>query len=144
MSQWAVRILSALLLAGALLALGMLLHATRQQNQLLQDQLSQAQAELQGRDSLLTRYRQRSAHNAELAAQQQATLTTLTRRLQERSTRLHQLERVNEALRNWAATALPEPVIRLRQRPAITGAAAYRDWLSAGDALPAAGSEPPP
>lgn len=144
MSQWAIRILSALLLAGALLALGMLLHETRQQNQLLQGQLSQAQADVQSRDHLLALYRQRSAHNAELAAQQQSTLTTITSRLQERSTRLHQLERDNETLRNWADTALPESVIRLRQRPALTGAAAYRDWLSASDALPTASGEPQP
>jgi len=36
---------------------------------------------------------------------------------------------------NWAAQPLPAAARRLHQRPAITGAAGYRQWLSSRDAL---------
>ncbi|MDL2174723.1 Rz-like lysis system protein LysB [Stutzerimonas sp. FeSN7] len=35
----------------------------------------------------------------------------------------------------WAAQPLPDAARRLHQRPAITGAAGYRQWLSDRDAL---------
>lgn len=35
----------------------------------------------------------------------------------------------------WAAQPLPDAARRLHQRPAITGAAGYRQWLSSRDAL---------
>ncbi|HAG18308.1 MAG TPA: DUF2570 domain-containing protein [Pseudomonas sp.] len=35
----------------------------------------------------------------------------------------------------WAAQPLPDAARRLHQRPAITGAAGYRQWLSGRDAL---------
>lgn len=35
----------------------------------------------------------------------------------------------------WAAQPLPDAARRLHQRPSITGAAAYRQWLSGRDAL---------
>lgn len=50
---------------------------------------------------------------------------------------MRKLERENETLKIWSNTALPDPVIRLRQRPAIAGSQAYRDWLSKRDALSA-------
>lgn len=45
----------------------------------------------------------------------------------------------NEELRNWADQPLPAPARRMRQRPAITGAAAYRQWLSGSGPVPASG-----
>ena len=52
------------------------------------------------------------------------------------------LEQENEQLKMWSNTRLPDPVIRLRQRPALTGSAAYQDWLSARDAMPVTGEQP--
>lgn len=40
--------------------------------------------------------------------------------------------------RAWADTSLPLPVARLRQRPELFGAEAYRRWLSPGGAVPSA------
>lgn len=108
------------------------------------EDLTQARADLAGRDALLGHYRQQSQRNAALATSQAAELANLTTALQARSLRLKQLERDNDTLRDWAATALPEPVIRLHQHPAITGAAAYRAWLSASGAVPVAGKPPDP
>lgn len=56
--------------------------------------------------------------------------------LHQRQNRIEELKRENEDLRRWADTLLPPDVIRLRERPAITGGAAYRKWLSKGDAVP--------
>ncbi|WP_371316072.1 Rz-like lysis system protein LysB [Rosenbergiella nectarea] len=54
--------------------------------------------------------------------------------------RLHTIEvltRENKTLRNWAATKLPDDVIRLQQRPTFTRGEDYRQWLSDNHPLPA-------
>lgn len=56
--------------------------------------------------------------------------------LHQRQNGIEELKRENEDLRLWAGTLLPPDVVRLRERPAITGGAAYREWLSKGDAVP--------
>lgn len=56
--------------------------------------------------------------------------------LHQRQSRIEELKRENEDLRRWADTLLPPDVVRLRERPAFTGGAAYREWLSKGDAVP--------
>ncbi|MDN4366793.1 Rz-like lysis system protein LysB [Citrobacter portucalensis] len=56
--------------------------------------------------------------------------------LHQRQGIIEELKRENEDLRRWADTLLPPDVVRLRERPTITGGAAYRDWLSKGDAVP--------
>ncbi|KAF2410514.1 phage lysis regulatory protein, LysB family [Pseudomonas antarctica] len=48
----------------------------------------------------------------------------------------------NDELRKWADQPLPDAARRLRERPALTGAAAYRDWLSGRGAVRAAGDQP--
>ena len=57
--------------------------------------------------------------------------------LRQRQRRIEELKRENEDLRRWADTPLPADIIRLRNRPAFTGGAAYRQWLSASDAVSA-------
>lgn len=56
--------------------------------------------------------------------------------LHQHQNRIEELKRENEDLRRWADTLLPPDVIRLRERPALTGGAAYREWLSKSDAVP--------
>ncbi|MFP2424278.1 Rz-like lysis system protein LysB [Pseudescherichia vulneris] len=56
--------------------------------------------------------------------------------LHQRQNRIGELKRENEDLRRWADTLLPPDVVRLRERPSLTGGAAYREWLSKGDAVP--------
>lgn len=48
---------------------------------------------------------------------------------------IEDLKRENADLRLWADQPLPYAARRLRERPAITGAAAYRDWVSGRGAL---------
>lgn len=57
--------------------------------------------------------------------------------LRQRQRRIEELKRENEDLRRWADTPLPADIIRLRERPALTGGAAYRQCLSASDAVSA-------
>lgn len=57
--------------------------------------------------------------------------------LRGRQRRIEELKRENEDLRRWADTLLPDVIIRLRERPALAGGAAYREWLSQSDAVPA-------
>ena len=79
-------------------------------------------------------------------ATERAAQTTLQTRTDELRTLLaarqrdiEELKRENEDLRRWADQPLPLAARRLRERPALTGADAYRDWLSRRDAVPAAG-----
>jgi LysB family phage lysis regulatory protein len=48
---------------------------------------------------------------------------------------IEDLKRENAELRLWADQPLPDAARRMRERPAITGAAAYHDWLSGRGAL---------
>ncbi|GKJ71852.1 Rz-like lysis system protein LysB [Klebsiella pneumoniae] len=56
--------------------------------------------------------------------------------LRSRQRRIEELKRENEDLRRWADTLLPADIIRMRERPALAGGTAYREWLSQGDAVP--------
>ncbi|EPM9805611.1 Rz-like lysis system protein LysB [Klebsiella pneumoniae] len=56
--------------------------------------------------------------------------------LRSRQRRIEDLKRENEDLRRWADAPLPVDIIRMRERPALAGGAAYREWLSQGDTVP--------
>lgn len=118
-----------------------------------QGQAAQARAE---RDAeRIAQLTQRSARQAasiirldgELAAQrlaQQGLQTTQTDvRQQHAASQLHKQEtrRNDPSFSDWSSQPLPGPARRLHERPALTGAHGYREWLSRRNALqPAAGS----
>ncbi|EPY4178271.1 Rz-like lysis system protein LysB [Klebsiella pneumoniae] len=56
--------------------------------------------------------------------------------LRSRQRRIEDLKRENEDLRRWADAPLPADIIRMRERPAIAGGAAYREWLPQSDTVP--------
>lgn len=62
--------------------------------------------------------------------------------LAKRERTIEELKRENAELRNWAAQPLPDAARRLRERPALTGADAYRQWLSGRGPVPTAGDQP--
>ena len=64
--------------------------------------------------------------------------------LARREQQIEVLKRENTVLRDWAAQPLPDAARRLRERPALTGADAYRQWLSGGGAVPTTGDSPEP
>jgi LysB family phage lysis regulatory protein len=59
----------------------------------------------------------------------------LTRLTEARKRMIKELTREHEAFKAWADVPLPDVARRLHQRPALTGAAAYREWLSRRSAL---------
>ncbi|TSD78250.1 LysB family phage lysis regulatory protein [Pseudomonas sp. KBS0710] len=82
--------------------------------------------------------RQERDAQSNLRAQQDQLRLSLAKR--ERT--IEELKLENDDLRKWADQPLPDAARRLRERPAITGAAAYRDWLSGRGAVPTAGDQP--
>jgi LysB family phage lysis regulatory protein len=72
-------------------------------------------------------------------AQLQTRTDELRTLLAARQRDIEELKRENQELRDWADQPLPLAARRLRERPALSGADAYRDWLSRRDAVRAAG-----
>lgn len=62
--------------------------------------------------------------------------------LAKRERTIEELKLENAELRNWATQPLPDAARRLRERPALTGADAYRQWMSGRGAVPVAGDQP--
>lgn len=61
------------------------------------------------------------------------------------ATRQSQLKAImneNTELKRWADTVLPADIVRLHTRPALTGAAAYRAWLSENNGVLVSGIQP--
>ena len=79
--------------------------------------------------SILTETNSRAQMRLYAAAEQTTAL------LRNRQHRIEELKRENEDLRRWADTPLPADIIRLRERPALAGGAAYREWLSESDGV---------
>ncbi|MGE8070136.1 Rz-like lysis system protein LysB [Serratia ureilytica] len=78
-----------------------------------------------------------SNNRAQAELRQQMTKTAAL--LSQRENLIAGLYRENAELKAWADGRLPPDVVRLHARPAITGGAAYRAWLSETDRLPTAG-----
>jgi len=80
--------------------------------------------------NILTQTSSRAQRQLYAAAEQNGAL------LRDRQRTIEELKRGNDELRRWADADLPDPVIRLRQRPALTGGKSYREWLSANHPVP--------
>jgi LysB family phage lysis regulatory protein len=76
----------------------------------------------------------------------QTTLRTqqdqLRQGLAKRELTIEALKRENAELRDWATQPMPDAARRLRKRPALTGADAYRQWLSSRSSLHSTGDQP--
>lgn len=136
-------LLRQVLYSAALLgALGLLLWVQQQRIDLAQARLAQAELARKASDAQLSRQagtitaleaalsRERLAQ-ADLDQQRQQ----LRQALAIRERLIEDLKRDDEPYRQWAVQPLPDVARRLQQRPAITGAAAYHQWLSRRDAL---------
>lgn len=123
-------------------ALALLLWGNYQRSQaeqgrtaLAQDKLANVGARVERDAATITTLRTTLADERQAQAALQQTGQDLRRELDVRKQQIKELKRENTELREWAAVQLPAAARRLRQRPAITGAAAYRDWLSGRNAL---------
>ncbi|EMU5279678.1 Rz-like lysis system protein LysB [Yersinia enterocolitica] len=78
--------------------------------------------------------------NNQAQAQLRQRVASTDQLLAQRNSQIKRLYRENETLRRWADTPLPDDIIRLRRRPAIIGAADYRQWLSESGTVPISSS----
>jgi len=94
--------------------------------------------------NLSTAHTLRDTLQRERIAQQQlrGQQEQLRQGLAQRGQQIEALKRENSELRDWATQPLPDAARRLRERPALTGADAYRQWLSGRGAVQPA-SDPP-
>lgn len=116
-----------------------LLDSEKQTSEGLADKLGTAQAA--ARDNLATANTLKATLERE--REDQAKLLKLQSELRtglaNRERLIEDLKHENDELRLWADRPLPDAARRLRQRPAFTGADAYRQWMSSSSAVPAAG-----
>ena len=68
---------------------------------------------------------------AALASQQEGFRAALD----EREFNFERLKNEDSEVRGWADTVLPDGIVRLQQRPAVSGAAGYAEYLRTRDAL---------
>jgi len=136
--------------AALLGALGLLLWGTYQQHQAAEAKAARAAARI-------TTLEQRSARQAasilrmgsELAAHratQQALQTAQADVRQQHATsqiQKQEIRRNDPSFSDWGSQPLPGAARRLHERPSLTGANAYRDWLSRRNALQPAASGAP-
>ncbi|WP_429221343.1 Rz-like lysis system protein LysB [Aeromonas veronii] len=108
------------------------------------DKANEAQRREQGKDTTINTLKTELDTQATAAAKLQGQLDQLAQSAATRADTIKRLKRENAELRMWADRPLPAPVIRLLQRPTITGAADYQAHLSGADPMPAAGGKSDP
>ncbi|BBS85935.1 Rz-like lysis system protein LysB [Aeromonas media] len=106
------------------------------------DKAVEAERREQGKDTAINTLNTELDIQATAAAKLQSQLGDLTITAATRADTIKRLKRENAELQAWADRPLPDPVVRLLQRPALTGAADYQAHLSGPGALPTAGSQP--
>ena len=131
--------LRVLLVGGTLLGLLALLFYTQQQR-IKVAELKAASAEARAEIHLANATTLQEALSTERSAQTRlrATHDQLRHSLAQRELHIETLHNENADLRNWARQPLPAAARRLRERPALTGAEAYRQWLPRRDTVPPA------
>ncbi len=142
MKDWLIAAAAALTLASGIALQSWRLHNARLLNEQQAQTLALQQTTLDATSRQLTtlavqaeQTNNEQARLRELAADTQAALS-------ERQKTIVRLQHENDALKRWADTALPADIIRLRQRPTLTGGHAYREWLSQTNALSLSGGQP--
>lgn len=104
--------------------------------------LTVQRAALDERDRQLRELNALAERNDKAQARLRALAADTQTALAARQKTIARLTRENEEVRRWADARLPADVVRLRQRPALAGGHAYRQWLSQADAVPVPGGQP--
>ncbi len=125
------------LTAALLLASGVQTYRLSEARQVVIDQQT---AEAASKNGQLIALALTANANNQAQAQLRQQVASADQLLVQRNSQIKRLYRESETLRRWADTPLPDDIIRLRRRPAITGAADYRQWLSESRTLPISGS----
>ncbi|MEE9705701.1 Rz-like lysis system protein LysB [Aeromonas veronii] len=106
------------------------------------DKVKEAALRERAKDSAINTLTDELAAQATAAQQLQGQLDQLATTAATRADTIKRLKRENAELKEWADRPLPDAVIRLLQRPAITGAADYQTHLSGPNTVPTASSQP--
>lgn len=106
------------------------------------DKAKEAELREQLKDGAISTLNSELDTQAAAATQLQRQLGDLTITAATRADTIKRLKRENTELQAWADRPLPDPVVRLLQRPALTGAADYQAHLSSPGSLPTAGRQP--
>ena len=125
----------------ALTMAGVIYQQQERLNKLLQTQGAMLQSLTQTSQSYFD-LKQLSAENQQAQAELRTQLASVNSTSQYRKNKIEELKRELSDVKAWADTLLPDAIRRLHQRPAISGSAEYRRWLSTRDPLPVAGEQP--
>lgn len=98
-----------------------------------------ARADVASRDLVIGQLRDQATQRALAAGKLQGERDAIRAQLGTREIEMRKLQDENADVRAWAVAAVPGPVAGMHSHPAFTGAAAYREFLSKGAGLPAAG-----
>lgn len=86
--------------------------------------------------------KQLSAENQQAQAELRTQLASVKSTSQYRKNKIEELKRELSDVKAWADDVLPDAIRRLHQRPAISGSAEYRRWLSTRDPVPVTREQP--
>jgi LysB family phage lysis regulatory protein len=141
MKAVALRVLAVALVVLAIVAGWFYVKALRAELVDAQNTARTAQETVGRRDATIADMQNKEREHTTTLAQLEAKRERIAASLAQTETDFEALKHENEALRAWADSPLPDDVVRLYSRPAITGA---DDWLAmrAGHALHAAGDGP--
>lgn len=141
MKAIALRVLAIALVVPAIVAGWFYVKALRAELVDAQNTARSAQETVGRRDATIADMQKKEREHTTALAQLEAKRDRIAASLAQTETDFEALKHENEALRAWADSPLPDDVVRLYSRPAITGA---DDWLAmrAGHALHAAGNGP--
>jgi LysB family phage lysis regulatory protein len=141
MKAIALRVLAVALVVLAIAAGWFYVKALRAELADAQNTARTAQETVGRRDATIADMQKIEREHATALAQLEAKRERIAASLAQTETDFKALKHENEALRAWADSPLPDDVVRLYSRPAITGA---DDWLAmrAGHALHAGGDGP--
>lgn len=126
------------LLIGSLLVGGLSTVIYQQRASLIavKEQAIRAEQGIADRDSIIDTLKATDASNRKALHALQVQRDGITATLSTREQQIKKLQHDNQAIRHWAESPLPDAIVRLRQRPALIGSDAYRQWLSTSDTLP--------
>lgn len=95
------------------------------------------------RQATITSLQTQARINAQAQAEQRSREAEIRATLHRRELTIRSLQRENDEMRQWAGVSLPDAVVRLREHPTYTGAAAYRERLPHPDTVQPAGDVGP-
>ena len=133
------------LITASVMAVVALLAFTLHQHQTLiaeREEMAVLQANFNGQAKVISILESHAQRNAQDSAALTNTLQQVQALTQESRQVWETLKRENEKFKIWSESVLPADVIRLRNRPAITGAAGYQSWLQQSHGLHSASQQP--